>query len=55
MERNQDLAKEYMSEKLYIRHKSKTGWMKVRKEKNILEKMKLLSATPIALKDQDGT
>ncbi|MDZ5035042.1 Tim44-like domain-containing protein, partial [Clostridium perfringens] len=55
MERNQDLAKEYMSEKLYIRHKSNTGWMKVRKEKNILEKMKLLSATPIALKDQDGT
>ncbi|GAA0085846.1 Tim44-like domain-containing protein [Clostridium sp. CTA-7] len=55
MERNQDLAKEYMSEKLYIRHKSKTEWMKVRKEKNILEKIKLLSTTPIALKDEDGT
>ncbi|MCR1950793.1 Tim44-like domain-containing protein [Clostridium sp. DSM 100503] len=55
MERNQDLAKEYMSEKLYIRHKSKTEWMKVRKEKNILEKMKLISAIPIALQDQDGT
>lgn len=54
IERNQDLAKEYMSERLYIRHRSKTGWMKVRKEKNILENMKLIKATPIAVKDRDG-
>ena len=55
MERDQDIAKEYMSEKLYARHSSKTGWMKVRKEKNILKNMKLLKATPIAIKDKDGT
>lgn len=54
MERNQDLAKEYMSKRLYIRHKSKTGWMKVRKEKNFLENMRLIRATPIAVKDKDG-
>lgn len=54
MERNQDLAKEYMSEKLYIRHKSKTEWMKVRKEKNILKNVKLLRAIPISVKDKEG-
>lgn len=55
MERDQDIAKEYMSKKLYDRHSSKTGWMKIRKEKNILKNMKLLKATPIAIKDKDGT
>ena len=54
MERNQDLAKEYMSERLYIRHRSKTEWMKVRKEKNILKNVKLKKITPIAVKDKDG-
>lgn len=53
-ERNQDLAKEYMSEKLYIRHRTKTEWMKVRKEKNILKNVKLLKATPISVKDRNG-
>lgn len=54
MERNQDIAKEFMSEKLYVRHRSKTEWMKVRKEKNILKNMKLIKATPIAIKDKEG-
>lgn len=54
MERNQDLAKEYISERLYIRHRSKTEWMKVRKEKNILQNIKLIRAIPIAVKDRDG-
>ena len=54
MERNQDIAKEFMSEKLYVRHKSKTEWMKVRKEKNILKNIKLIKAKPIAIKDRDG-
>lgn len=55
MERNQELAKEYMSDKLYDRHRIKTDWMEVRKEKNILEKMTLLGGTPIGLKDYEGT
>jgi predicted lipid-binding transport protein (Tim44 family) len=55
MERNQDLAKEYMSEKLYNKHKMQTGWMIVRNEKNILKNMKLLGAKPIGLIDQEGT
>ena len=54
MERNQDLAKEYISENLYDKHKSQTDWMKIRKEKNILENMKLIKATPIGLKDSEG-
>lgn len=55
MERNQDLAKDYMSEKLYKKHKMQTGWMIVRNEKNILKRMKLLGATPIGLIDKVGT
>lgn len=40
-ERNQDLAKEYMSEKIYKIHKSKTEWMKLRGEKNVLYNINL--------------
>lgn len=54
MERNQDLAREYISDKLYDKHKSQTEWMMVRKEKNILENMTLLGAKPIGLKDCEG-
>ena len=55
MERNQDLAREYMSKRIYVRHKSKTEWMKIRKEKNILENIKLISASPVAVKDKGGS
>lgn len=55
MERDQGLAKDYVSEKLYKKHKMQTGWMIVRNEKNILKRMKLLGATPIALRDNEGT
>ncbi|NEU05707.1 Tim44 domain-containing protein [Clostridium senegalense] len=54
MERNQDIAKDYISEKLYTKHKMQTEWMKIRKEKNILKDMSLLKVTPIGLKDCDG-
>ncbi|MDT8715961.1 Tim44 domain-containing protein [Clostridium sp. 19966] len=54
-ERNQDIAKEYMSEELYIRHKTQTEWMKVRKEKNILKRMTLLGVYPIGVEDFEGT
>ncbi|WP_234122482.1 Tim44 domain-containing protein [Clostridium hydrogenum] len=55
MERNQDLAKEYMSKKLYDEHKMKTEWMEVKKEKNILKNVRLLKWYPIGLEDLEGT
>ena len=54
MERNQDLAKEYMSDELYTKHRTQTEWMKVRKQKNILEDMELLRATPVGIEDHEG-
>lgn len=53
-ERNQDLAKEFMSEYLYGKHKIQTEEMKLLKEKNILENMILLDAIPIGLQDLGG-
>lgn len=50
-ERNQDLAKEYMSEQLYEMHKGKTEWMIVRHEKNILKRIKLIDAKPVGVED----
>lgn len=55
MERNQDLAKEYISEKLYNKHRMQNEWMIVRNEKNILKNMKLLGAKPIGVIDKVGT
>ncbi|MGG7098778.1 Tim44 domain-containing protein [Clostridium sardiniense] len=52
--RNQDIAREYMSKKLYTLHKTKTEWMKVREEKNILKDVELLEVIPIgALNSKD--
>jgi predicted lipid-binding transport protein (Tim44 family) len=53
-ERNQDLAKECMSEYLYGKHKFQTEEMKLLKEKNILENTVLLDAIPIGLQDLGG-
>lgn len=52
-ERNQDLAKEYMSENLYRLHKSKTEWMKLKGEKNILREIELISINPISALNSD--
>ena len=52
-ERNQDLAKEYMSERIYKIHKSKTEWMKLRGEKNVLYNINLISIKPISAVDSD--
>ncbi|GAA0075685.1 Tim44-like domain-containing protein [Clostridium sp. CTA-5] len=54
MERNQDLAREYMSDKLYNKHKLETKDMRIKKEINILEDMTLLSDAPIGLQDFEG-
>lgn len=53
-ERNQELAKEYMSEYLYVKHKFQTEEMKLSKEKNILENTVLIDAIPIGLQDLGG-
>jgi len=53
-ERNEDFAREYMSEYMYGKHILQIDEMKTRKEKNILENMILLDATPIGLKDFAG-
>lgn len=53
-ERDQDLAKECMSEYLYGKHKFQIQDMKLLKEKNILENMVLLDAIPIGLQDAGG-
>lgn len=54
MERNQNLAKEYISDKLYNKHESQIEWMKVKKQINILENMVLLGAVPIGIQDFEG-
>lgn len=54
MDRNQDLAKEYMSDDLYTKHRTQTEWMKVKKQKNILDDITLLRATPIGVQDYEG-
>ncbi|MBK1809741.1 Tim44 domain-containing protein [Clostridium sp. YIM B02505] len=54
MERDQDLAKEYMSEELYTKHRTQTEWMKIKKQKNILKGITLLGASPIGVEDHEG-
>lgn len=51
MERDQDLAKEYMSQRLYDKHKEKTEIMKIKHEKNMLENIKLHSFKIISVRD----
>lgn len=55
MERDQDLAKEYLSDELYFKHKLQTDLMKARKEKNILQNTTLLGVTPMGIQDCQGT
>lgn len=54
-EREMDMARDYMSRRLYDSHKMKTELMRQRKEKNILEDVTLLDAKPIGLEDNPGT
>ena len=53
-ERNEDFAREYMSDYMYCKHKLQIEDMKIKKEKNILENMVLLEANPIGLQDFAG-
>lgn len=51
MERNQDIAKDYMSESLYNTHKAQTDAMIASNRKNILEKVKLKDVKLVEVED----
>nr|WP_320048979.1 TIM44-like domain-containing protein [uncultured Desulfuromonas sp.] len=51
MERNQDLAKEYMSERLYRKHKTQTDQMIRDNRKNVLENINLETARIVEVAD----
>jgi predicted lipid-binding transport protein (Tim44 family) len=51
MERNQDLAKEYMSERLFFKHKTQTDQMIQQGRKNILERINLMEAKIVEVAD----
>lgn len=53
MERNQNLAKKYMSEEIYNLHKRKTDWLIIKGEKNILNKIELLKINPLGAIDSE--
>lgn len=42
-------VEEYISTDLYKTHKVKLGWLSVKKQQNILQKIKLLSAEPVGI------
>lgn len=54
MERDQSIAKEWMSEKLFEKHKKQTDQMVAEHRKNILKKMKLLGAKVVEARDFPG-
>ena len=54
MARNQDLAKEFMSEKLYNHHKMMTDAMIARHEKNILDEIELSDSQVVSVEDHTG-
>lgn len=51
MERNQDLVKDCVSERLYQKHKIQTGQMLQNKRKNILEQINLIEAKVVEVLD----
>lgn len=55
MERDEDLAKDCMSHNLYDQYRTKSEWMIVRHEKNILNNLKLREAVPVDIEDCAGS
>lgn len=51
MKRDQDIAKEYMSERLYLKHKTQTDQMMRENRKNILEGINLKEAKIVEVAD----
>lgn len=54
MERNQEIAKNYLSASLYEQYQAKSEWMIIRHEKNILKNIRIIEAIPIAVEDNEG-
>lgn len=54
MERNQDIAQEYMSEKIYEKHKMQTDLMLKQNKKNILENINLTEIDILQVADYVG-
>lgn len=50
--RDQDLAREYMTESLYNRHKAQTDGMRARGEKNVLDHLQITGARVVHLVDR---
>jgi len=53
MKRDQEIAKEYMSERLYTKHKVQTDQMLSEKRKNILERINLKEARIVEVADYE--
>ncbi len=54
IEMDQELSRGYVSDKLFENHRMKLEWMKIRKEKNIIEGLTLLGITVLGLEDRYG-
>lgn len=53
-QRNQDIAKDCLSQSLYAAYTSKSEWMTCQHEKNILKNIHLIDALPIDAEDYEG-
>ncbi len=53
MERNQEIAKEYMSERLYLKHKTQTDLQIKNNMQNILKKINLKKAQIVEVADYE--
>lgn len=54
MERNQDIARDCLSQALYDTYTSKSEWMVCNHEKNILKNIHLIDALPVDAEDYEG-
>lgn len=54
MERDQDIARDCLSRSLYDQYHTKSEWMALRHEKNILRNIRLLEAMPVDVEDDAG-
>ena len=54
MKRNQDIAREYSSDKLNENHRMKLEWMEVKNQINIIKRHRLLDIIPVGLENHNG-
>lgn len=53
-QRDQEIARRYLSRELFEKYQIKSQWMIMRHEQNILQNQKLLAALPVAVNDFQG-